>query len=132
MPYDFAVDAERDYLRVEVSGNRSPDIEQGLRDIMTVWSRVTDICRETNTEKVLAVLQLKGEVPVMGSYNVVTHADQFGWSRRLRMAVVDLNDESREGNRFTETVAVNRGYQIKVFDNENDAKDWLSDTESPA
>jgi hypothetical protein len=51
--------------------------------------------------------------------------EEFGWSRRFKLAIVDVNEDSRKDNLFTETVAVNRGYNVKIFDNENDAKEWL-------
>ena len=123
MPYDFSIEEEEDYIRVSVSGDRIKGKE--VEDIFPVWSSVADKCRERNINKVLAVFQLTGSVPTMGSYNVVTKAEEFGWSRCFRLAIVDLNEVSRQNNLFTETVAVNRGYQVFIFDNEQHAKDWL-------
>ena len=61
----------------------------------------------------------------MASYDIVDRAEEFGWSKRFRLALVDCNEASRKDNLFTETVAVNRFYSLLVFDNEQDAKGWL-------
>ena len=48
-----------------------------------------------------------------------------GLARRgLRVAVV-CNPEGREETRFWETVAVNRGAPVKVFDDVDSAEEWL-------
>ncbi len=127
MSYEFSITDEPEYIRVEVSGVRPPDVDKGLADVMQVWARVAERCRATRQKRVLAVLRLTGEVPIMGSYGVVTRADEFGWSRSFRLAVVDLNEESRRGNSFTETVAFNLGYPVCVFATESEAKAWLLD-----
>ena len=123
MPYEFSIDNKESYIRVNVSGERIEGRE--LEDIISVWSAVTDKCREWSINKVLAVFQLTGRVPVMASYDIVDSAKEFGWSKRFRLALVDCNEASRQDNLFTETVAVNRFYPFLVVDNEPDAKGWL-------
>lgn len=125
MPYDFSISVFGDYIRVEVSGDRIKGRE--LKDIAVVWSAVANKCRETDIRRVLAVLQLSGNVPTIQSYDIVMNAASFGWSKYFHLAIVDLNEVSRDQNLFTETVAVNRGYTIKIFDNEQDAGEWLLD-----
>jgi hypothetical protein len=123
MPYDFSIEEEEDHIRVSVSGDRIRGRE--VKDIIPVWSSVADICRERKINRVLAVFQLTGSLPTMRSYDIVTKAKEFGWSRHFHLAIVDHNVVSRQNNLFTETVAVNRGYQVSIFDNEQHAKEWL-------
>ncbi len=53
----------------------------------------------------------------MAAYDMANFPDKHGWSRKLRLAVVALGTSWRS-NLFAETVAGNRGYTIKIFDNE--------------
>jgi len=124
MAYDFTIEEKDGFLRVEVFGERHPG--KVLEDIKFVWSRVTETLREKNINKLLAILHLTGKVSTVGGYNTVQAADDFGWMRNDRVALVATTEESYQINAFVETVAVNRGYQLKVFDNEPDAYEWLN------
>jgi hypothetical protein len=70
---------------------------------------------------ILAIFKLSGRLPVMPAYEIASSPEEFGWSRKFKLAIVDVNNESRQDNLFAETVAVNRGYNVKIFDNEKDA-----------
>ena len=123
MPYDVSIEERESHIRVVVSGDRIPgkEVEDGKR----VWRRVAEICHETRTNKVLAFVRLSGRLPIMGSFEMAGSLDQIGWSRSFKLAIVEENEESRKGSLFTETVAVNRGYRVKVFANEESATTWL-------
>jgi hypothetical protein len=61
----------------------------------------------------------------MDSFDLVSISEEVGWKRDFHVAIVDLNSDTLEDARFTEVVAANRAYPIRVFDNEEDGKDWL-------
>ena len=67
-----------------------------------------------------------GQITVLDSVDVVTNSENFNWDKRFALALVETNIDSRKGNLFTETYAVNRGYRMKVFENEESALKWLS------
>lgn len=119
MAYDYKIEDKQQYIRVEISGERIPG--RAIKDIVPIWAETLDICREKKTNKLLAILKLTGEVTKIGSYNIVTLADRYGWDRQLQVALV----EPEKNNLFTETIAVNRGYQLKIFESEQDALTWL-------
>jgi hypothetical protein len=123
MPYLVNIKEEKDYIRVEVSGDRTPNKE--TEDAISVWSRVAERCHSTNIHRILATVDLSGRFPTLAAYELAKSPGAFGWERHFKMAVVDINKESRQDNYFTETVAVNRGYWVKIFDNEKDAENWL-------
>jgi hypothetical protein len=52
-------------------------------------------------------------------------ADTFGWQRAFRVAKVYLDEKRFVDGHFVETVADNRGYRFKVFQNEVEAMTWL-------
>lgn len=123
MPYEVQINALGDHVRVHVSGVRIPGRE--VEDSVGTWKQVADVCRETGIEKILTIFEIEGRLSPIDAYDIVARTKEFGWSHAFKMALVDLNPESLDDNVFAETVAVNRAYQIMVFDNEAEARDWL-------
>ncbi len=124
MSYDVTIEEMKDYLRVEVSGDRVPG--QEADDGIEVWRHLADVCRETGHDKLLVILHLSGHIPTTASYKIASNPDKFGWEKRFKVAVVDLNQESRLENYLTGAIAVSQGYDARIFDNELTAEAWLS------
>ena len=76
-------------------------------------------------DRILVISRATGRIPTLEGYEVAGHSEEFGWSRDYKLALVDLNEESLQDNLFAETVAVNRGFNVKVFDNVKEAEIWL-------
>lgn len=124
MPYKVLIEEKQDYIRVEVSGERTSGQEE--RDAKQVWSEVAAICTRSGKRKILAIFTLRGKLPTLAAFSLGENPEEFGLGRNFRIALIDLNEESREMNRFAETVAHNRGFSIaKVFDNEREGAEWL-------
>ena len=126
MSYNVTFIENVDYLRVEISGARKQGKE--VDDAIKVWSRVAEIGKAKNITHILAIIEITGFMPKMASFDIGNLADKFGWSRSFKLAVVTSDEESRKANLYTETVAVNRGFDVRIFDNEQDAKIWLLDS----
>ncbi len=124
--YQFEIHPNPDHIRVEVSGVRKPG--QAVANANLVGEEITKVCRETGINQVLLLLNLSGRMSATDAYEIVTESGSYGWSRAFKLAFVDLNPESLPDSHFTETVAVNRAYRMKVFGNEADAKEWLLNT----
>ena len=76
----------------------------------------------------MAVLSLTGDLPTMAAYDVGSSLVKNDLMKKLKIAVVDLNEKSRRTNLFLETVAVNRGGigdRSGIFANEKNAIEWL-------
>jgi len=123
MPYDAEIRTFEDYIRAQVTGTRLPG--RAVADADVVGEKIVELCRETGIRNVLVVLDLAGRLSAIDAYEMVSSAEQYGWSRDFRLAFVDLNAESLQDVYFTETVAVNRAFSVSVFDNEEEAKNWL-------
>ncbi len=126
MPYDVSIEAQENFIKVEISGTRRPD--SAVDDSVDLWGRVAAASRDHGVDRILAVFRVVGRLSPIDAYDIVARTDEFGWSHAFKMAVVDLNRETLEDNLFAETVAVNRAYQIMVFDNVEDAQEWLLDS----
>ena len=123
MEYGLIIEEKRDHIRFEVSGKR----RQGkkLEQMIPIWSQVITLCKEKEIFKILAIFKLEGEITVLDSVDIVSNSEKFNWDKRIALAVVETNIDSRKGNLFTETYAVNRGYNMKVFEDEKSALKWL-------
>ena len=123
MPYEHKIEKHADYLRVEVHGEREKDKE--VEDSLAGWKLVTETCRRENIKKILVVLNLTGPFSVLSAYQITQLAEGINFDRQFKAAIVDLNRDSIDSNRFGEVAATNRGYTIKTFDNEDEAIAWL-------
>ena len=126
MSYKVNFKENVEYLRVEISGTRTRSRE--VDDAIKVWSQVAEIGKAKNITHILAIIEITGFMPTMASFDIGNLAEKFGWRRSFKLAVVTSDEESRKANLFTETVAVNRGFDVKIFDNEQNAKIWLLDS----
>lgn len=61
----------------------------------------------------------------MHAFDLSDNPGQLGWVRTVRIAVVRLEGTPLEQLRAVETVAVNRGFPLRVFTEESDARQWL-------
>ena len=123
MSLEISIQEFPDYLRVELSGARTSGREK--EDAIDIWRQVIEACQTSGVNRILVISRVSGRIPTLDAYEVAGHPEKFGWSRDYKMALVDLDEESLQDNLFAETVAVNRGFDVKVFDNEKEAEIWL-------
>ncbi len=69
---------------------------------------------------------LEMEFSVSSDYENAVFVSNLLRSVSPRIAIVD-NPDNSEGNRFFENVCVNRGLNIRCFDDQQEALDWLLD-----
>ena len=123
MPYDCNIENRGDHIRVEISGERVRGKE--VDDIIRVLFEVIEFCRNTGISRILAISKLNGRIPTLTAFNITESLKKIGWEKNFKLANVIMDNESKEDSRFGETVALNRGFPYRVFDNEQDAKMWL-------
>ncbi len=123
MPYKRVIQENQDHIRVEVSGDWIRGKE--LADAMDVLGQVADICHKKEFNNILAIWDVPGHLPTMAGYNLVELSNKFNWERHFKLAVVYLHKKRFKDAQFAETVAHNRGYRVKMFESEQEAKSWL-------
>jgi len=123
MSYDFDIQARQDHIRVEVSGDRTAG--DAVADAGLVGRQIVEKFRDSKIDRVLLVLKLSGRASAIDVFKIITESEQYGWSHDIKLAFVDMNAESIDDVKFAETVAFNRAYRVRVFDNEIDARRWL-------
>jgi len=123
MPYEANIQAHEDHLRVEVSGDR--EAGDAVADAGLVGQQIVEACRNSKIDRILLVLKLSGHASAIDIFEIVTGSEKYGWNHDIKAAFVDLNAESIDDVKFAETVAFNRAYRVRVFDNESAARQWL-------
>jgi hypothetical protein len=121
MSYDLKIVEKKDYLHVSVHGINTSET------VLEYLSEVRDACLRRGSKKVLIEENLQGPgLGVVGIFEVVTKASTSVWPAILRIAYVDVNPEhDPKTMKFAETVATNRGVNVRVFTGLEDAEQWL-------
>lgn len=121
MDYEFEMLEEDGYVVAALGGIRTPET------LITVAARTTAFCNERQIKRVLIdIRRMSGGLDTLETYEVAGHEipRQESVRRALRAAILD-RPENIERIRFFETVAVNRGLNVKVFADEDLAVEWL-------
>ena len=125
MPYHLTIEERPGYLHAKVTGTHSTE---NLRRFL---KEVREACVQRSCFSVLLETNLSG--PSLGAssiFSVVSERSADAATLR-RIAYVDPGSErSPEQLKFAETVAVNRGVNVRLFRTVAEAERWISD--SPA
>ncbi|HUN65122.1 MAG TPA: hypothetical protein VMW43_03410 [Bacteroidota bacterium] len=121
MSYTMDVEAKGNYLHITVRGINSP---QNVRNYL---AEVRQKCIDHRTSAVLIEESLSGPgLPSLDIFNIVRDASKNIHPVIRRIAYVDTNTEhSLRELKFGETVAVNRGVNVKVFSTVAEGEKWL-------
>ena len=116
--YRFELAVHPAYLHATVYGAHTP--ENAMRFLREVY----EACVANQKDSVLLDMRLEG--PTMGTSSIFSVVQQrSGEGRELRrIAYVDAA-RGPEKAKFAETVARNRGVNVRLFSSVEDAKKWL-------
>ena len=96
-------------------------------DVRILFSPAKPILEEHGSTKVLFdIHEAKIVSTTLETFYTAAEPETWGWKRNYKAAVV--YSEITEDAKFLETVGVNRGILMKIFDNIDEAKSWLSDS----
>jgi hypothetical protein len=121
MSYSIKSKNENDCLILTVSGDRTPE------NIIKIVQDFIQITIKQNRSKVLIdVRELIGRLTIYQSYNLIVNLiKRFrGQSPVNKLAILD-QEVNRSRYRFFETVARNRGINLKAFFQFSKAMEWL-------
>lgn len=121
MSYELTVSEKPTYLHVRVAGLNSP------KTVRAYLAEIDTLCTQRNCSTVLIEEDLQGPgLRLLEIFEIASGAGESAWSSR-RVAYVDVNKaHSYSDMKFAETVARNRGGDIRLFENVKDAEKWLS------
>lgn len=124
MPYELSYQAEEGFIKVTVKGSRTD--ADPAKNGQRVVADITKKCKASGYTRVMLVSLLTGRYPPYANYQVVSSLARKGVPKAWKLAYVNLDQASHKSILFSETLAVKKGFQAKVFDNEEDALNWLN------
>ena len=123
MAYELSFQDDKGLLIVEISGIREKkELTSSARE---VWREIARVTRVKKVKRILILSSATGDYPALDALLINSSLAECGVQRGWDIAFVNLDQASFQEVKFAETVAVNRGFNIGVFNNENDARKWL-------
>ena len=119
MDYKLKKEDKGDYLYFHVTGTDSLEVSKAF------WREIIETSTNLNCQKILVDEELEGSVPVGDIFEVITSGLDIHDVMSMKIAFVDRFSEQMEENIFGERVATNRGINGKVFNNIEEAEQWL-------
>ena len=123
MSVEYRIENKYGYCRLYVSGEWTRG--QEANEAKTIWEELVEVSRQTEIFRLIAVFDIPGCLPTMEAFEIASAPVSSGWNNLWKVALVYPYPERFESNLFSETVAVNRGYNVKAFRDELDALAWL-------
>jgi hypothetical protein len=119
MPYHLALEEHPRYLRATVTGSNNP------RNALRFLKESYEACVERGKAALLLEMNLSGPAFDLGSiYSVVAERSADGKKLR-KIAYVDTSPRDPKALKFAETVAINRGVNVRLFQDLAAAHRWM-------
>jgi hypothetical protein len=126
MGMDVDIQQEEGFLNVRVTGRFS--LEEANNGLIRMFEAVA---RHGTTRVLVDCRELQGSITTMENFDhasfgaeMIDEFSQRGVSKATRFAYVTVGAFS-DPDKFAENVAVNRGLDVRTFDNIDDALRWL-------
>lgn len=94
---------------------------QNLREYL---ARIAKVARSFPGRPVLVEKIEAKQLSTVDAFHLVSELPSLGFNN-LKVAIVDHSEANDDINRFVETVAINRGLNIKSFSKIDAAEEWL-------
>ena len=115
----YSIQADEEFLRVSVSGRESDEPPSDVCKVVLAESR------RLQRPRILIELDQKTPLSPVSQYQLVSRLPELGLTERQRIALVHRREAMQHANQFIDTVAANRGVQIRNFPSAEAAIDWL-------
>jgi hypothetical protein len=125
MSYVFTTSQEGDMLVVRIGGTRPALDIDAIEQMWAFWSRTGDQCHRQGIRRLLSVNTPSGAVTSSAAATFYKRLGEFGLDPRMRIAVVIPDSRSRRVIELGAALAVERGWNVRVFAEEDPARQWL-------
>lgn len=119
MSYEMKVTFMGEYVEALSIGEKS------ARTADKLWAEITRVCREQNCYRVLGIAESTRQMSVMDSIDHGELFKKFGVTPKYKIAWTESNRHEFAKLKNLEMILLNRGYRGKVFDDVEEARDWL-------
>jgi len=121
--YVIQYDYRDKYLYASVSGEKD-SLELSLK----FWQEIFTECESKNYKRLLVTENFKNNISPIDMFILGEKLGEMA-SRNTSVAFVDKQIQQLEMNKFSETVAYNRGGRGRVFSDFTEAENWLLEQE---
>ena len=119
MPYQLTIEEKPGYLHAKVTGTHNA---QNARRFLV---EAHEACVQRNFSSLLLEMNLTGpSMDPVSIFNVISERSPDALKFK-RIAYVDLSERDPKETKFAETVARNRGVNVRLFANLADAELWI-------
>lgn len=118
-PYVIKFDYLDNYLLAQVSGEKD-----SLEISLLFWKEIFVECETRKYKRILITESFKNDISAIDMYILGEKLSEMA-PKDISVAFVDNQLQQLEMNKFTETVAYNRGGKGKVFADRLEAEKWL-------
>lgn len=119
MKHEIIITFESKFVQVISRGEKS------FESSLNIWPETLGLCQENECFKVLGIATSSKPPSTTDSYKHGELFHKFNIDHKYKIAWVELNPKSYEGIQFIETVLLNRGINVKLFKEVEEAKSWL-------
>ena len=122
VPFKLTIEKQQDVLHVKVEGQRTYKL------LVKITEQIIEACRQNSTCRALVdVRAMGGKLSIWETFKLVTSCfAKFRNWRVLRKAAIVDREDARPRYKFMETVADNRGYNLRFFEDTAEALSWLA------
>lgn len=122
MSYDLTIEEQPSYLHAKVSGTHNAEnAHRFLMDVHEAWV-------QRNSSAVLLEMKLCGpSLGVLSIFNIISERAPYAYGLKQIAYVDACSEHDPEQARFAETVARNRGVNVRLFQTVDEAAGWLRD-----
>ena len=127
MTHQLTITEQPGYLHFRVTG------ENTLQTVRAYLAEIHAECARRGCSAILMEEDLSGPgLGILDLFQIIEGGGDSARSLLKRIACVDVHSQSRSGNaRFTETVARNRGLNLRAFPTIEAAAEWLNQFARP-
>jgi hypothetical protein len=120
--YHLSIKERDGYLHLTVTGENQPET------VKNYLAAIHQECLQRGVSAILIEENLRGpSLKFMEIFRIASEGSEQASSQIRRLAYVDSNLEHSYANmKFAETVAANRGLNVRVFPTVEDAVAWLN------
>ena len=118
-PYTLKFEARAGYLHAYVTGK-----EDSLEISQAIWQDVADEAVRTDAKRVMIEENITDSLTIAEVFQLASDIPKMGFGQR-KVAFVDHQLDQGDIHSFGELVALNRGWNGKVFDDAKAAEEWL-------
>ena len=112
-------DYNSNYIEVRYRGPDSPEISRNI------FRQIIDECDKHKCYNILTIAYLENSLTTMENYDLAKMLEEEGFSKKHRLALVDLNPDTYNSTYQAETVLFYHFFNARLFQEEEEAKQWL-------